>query len=135
MIEYKIDRAGSIDLLNSYWDNNEPFQIYAMKGVPPTAEEARDINFDSRPEDVLGYAHYCLFRTGNLVTPVNFTPTQDGLITWVKIYKYSGHENMVLTTDHVGIEGTNNHIWFKTLNCVVGTPNTVVQAYLHFDLA
>ena len=130
---YRCERSISIDKLNQYLQNGT-YYVRIYKGIPPTAQEAREMDMDTRTEDEIGRVTVGM-TAGNVNTQVDFYPTQTATATWVKFCKKSTGQTEIITTDSIGVEGTNNHVWLKTIICESGVINTFLQTYIEFDLA
>jgi len=119
------------DIFNNYF-HNSLFTIVFYGGTKPTAEEARIIDTTTRSTDELGRVENVIFNTGNPTEATTFTPTADGTVTWVKIFRSANHNEKVLTTGNVGVEGSENHVWVQSTTLSTGVENTLINAYIKF---
>lgn len=133
MFQYKLDKSFTIDKLNNYF-NARSFDVVLMGGTPPSVSEGRIIDRNDRASDELGRITQT-FTNGNMSTSVTFTPTASGAITWAKIMPSGVADNIVVTTDHIGVEGSSNLIWVQNVICTAGVDNKVINAYFQFDFA
>jgi hypothetical protein len=137
MILYREDQSVYSTRLNEYFANKEVL-VEFMGGVVPTTSEMLNTVVGTRDQDKLGEVICTLDENGYNGESIAFTPSQDGVITWVKVSRTDDPDTILCTEFVSNIESGN--ILLDKLETSTDTDedsnpiqNTVTGIYFKFN--